>query len=244
MRHLLPLLCILALQAGMGADAPSDDRDVALWVLRKGGRVRVDGAIAYTSDPFDLPENAFRIAGVDMHGTLVDPKDMEPLSRLPELQEALLPARVWSPTFDIKSPFGEEMFDYFANSKKLVKFEAGLRVCPRCGKPVHLSATTCRDGNILPAIDGIGHGTTDGLLFGNPPQLAIQAAAVLASEPSSRRPRHLTNPAFQAASFISAPSGPNQATSWMSWPRMERPWKNFWRRRTGSAFRRAITPRT
>jgi hypothetical protein len=26
-----------------------------------------------------------------------------------------------------------------------VKFEAGLRVCPACGKPVHLSATTCRD---------------------------------------------------------------------------------------------------
>jgi hypothetical protein len=26
-----------------------------------------------------------------------------------------------------------------------VKFEAGLRVCPGCGKPVHLSATTCRE---------------------------------------------------------------------------------------------------
>src|SRR5437764_2837664 len=128
MRRLLPLplFCILAIQAGLGADAASDDRDVALWVLRKGGRVRVDEAIAYTSDPFDLPEKAFRITGVDMHGTLVDPKDMEPLSRLPELQEVLLPARVWSPTFDIKSPFGEEMFDYFANSGKLVKFEAGL----------------------------------------------------------------------------------------------------------------------
>ena len=27
----------------------------------------------------------------------------------------------------------------------MVKFEAGLRVCPRCGKPVHMSATTCRE---------------------------------------------------------------------------------------------------
>jgi hypothetical protein len=26
-----------------------------------------------------------------------------------------------------------------------VKMEAGLRVCPRCGKPVHMSATVCRD---------------------------------------------------------------------------------------------------
>jgi hypothetical protein len=26
----------------------------------------------------------------------------------------------------------------------VVKMEAGLRVCPRCGKPVHMSATVCR----------------------------------------------------------------------------------------------------
>ena len=26
-----------------------------------------------------------------------------------------------------------------------VKMEAGLRVCPRCGKPVHMSATVCRN---------------------------------------------------------------------------------------------------
>jgi endogenous inhibitor of DNA gyrase (YacG/DUF329 family) len=26
-----------------------------------------------------------------------------------------------------------------------VKFEAGLRLCPRCGKPVHLGANICRD---------------------------------------------------------------------------------------------------
>jgi hypothetical protein len=27
----------------------------------------------------------------------------------------------------------------------VVKMEAGLRVCPRCGKPVHMSATVCRN---------------------------------------------------------------------------------------------------
>jgi ribosomal protein L32 len=27
----------------------------------------------------------------------------------------------------------------------VVKMEAGLRVCPRCGKPLHMSATVCRD---------------------------------------------------------------------------------------------------
>src|SRR4051794_10781705 len=102
--RLISLLCIAALQAGMAADVASDDREVALWILRKGGRVRVEGGTAYTADPFALPEGPFRIAGADMHGTVVDPKEMEPLGRLPELQEVLLPARVWSPTFDIKSP--------------------------------------------------------------------------------------------------------------------------------------------
>jgi hypothetical protein len=36
-------------------------------------------------------------------------------------------------------PFGE------APGPSVVSFEAGLRVCPRCGKPVHISATTCRE---------------------------------------------------------------------------------------------------
>src|SRR5262245_53302719 len=104
----------------------TDDRDTALWVMRKGGRVLLTGALEYTSDPFELPEGEIRIAGVDMHGTVVDGKEMEPLGKLPELREVFIPARVWSPTFDKKGVFGDEMFDYFANSSKLVKFEAGL----------------------------------------------------------------------------------------------------------------------
>ena len=59
--RLLSLLCIVALQAGIAADIPSDDREVALWVLRKGGRVRVNGANAYTADPFELPGTPIRL---------------------------------------------------------------------------------------------------------------------------------------------------------------------------------------
>jgi hypothetical protein len=33
----------------------------------------------------------------------------------------------------------------------VVKFEAGLRICPRCRKPVHLGASTCREcGSLVP----------------------------------------------------------------------------------------------
>jgi ribosomal protein L40E len=30
------------------------------------------------------------------------------------------------------------------SSSPVMKMEAGLRVCPRCGKPLHMSATVCR----------------------------------------------------------------------------------------------------
>jgi len=38
-----------------------------------------------------------------------------------------------------------------AGSQSVVKFEAGLRVCPRCRKPVHLGVSHCREcGNPVP----------------------------------------------------------------------------------------------
>jgi hypothetical protein len=41
--------------------------------------------------------------------------------------------------------------DVPGRSSSMVQYEAGLRVCPRCGKPVHLSATTCREcGSSVP----------------------------------------------------------------------------------------------
>src|ERR1700730_5725362 len=72
-------------------DPPADDRSIALWVLRKGGRVLLEGAAEYTADPFELPHHAVHIVGVDMHGTLVTPKDLEPLSKLTELRDVNLP---------------------------------------------------------------------------------------------------------------------------------------------------------
>ena len=97
----------------------SEERKIALWALRKGGRVLLQGATEYVSDPVDLPASgAIRITGIDMHGTVVPPKELEPLSKLPDLREVMLPARVWSPTFDKKSEYADEMFDFLAHSTK------------------------------------------------------------------------------------------------------------------------------
>ena len=91
--------------------ATASERDVALWVLREGGRVRLDGASEYTGDPFDLPAGDLHVVGVDLHGTVVDPKELAPLARLTGLREMYLPARIWSPVSDVKSPYSDEMFD-------------------------------------------------------------------------------------------------------------------------------------
>src|SRR5205809_70596 len=102
------------------------ERDVALWVLREGGRVLLDGAAEYTSDPFALPPGTVHVAGVDMHGTVADPKELEPLRHLTGLCELFVPARVWSPASDIKAPYSDEVFDFFSGMKHLERFQAGL----------------------------------------------------------------------------------------------------------------------
>src|SRR5258708_7380553 len=111
---------------GADATAPVSERDVALWVLREGGRVLLDGAAEYTSDAFELPAGTVHLAGVDMHGTLADPKELEPLRHLTGLRELFLPARVWSPASDIKAPYSDQVFDFFSGMKHLERFQAGL----------------------------------------------------------------------------------------------------------------------
>src|SRR5215831_1516704 len=106
MHRWVQIFIIFSLFAGFAFAAESatqaDDRETALWVLRKGGRVLVSGAAEYLKDPFDLPDGTIRVVGVDMHGTVVDAKEMEPLGKLAELREVFIPARVSSPTFDKK----------------------------------------------------------------------------------------------------------------------------------------------
>ena len=52
----------------------ADERQIALWILRRGGQVMVDGVERPIGDPFDLPDRDFRIVVVDLHGTVIEPK--------------------------------------------------------------------------------------------------------------------------------------------------------------------------
>src|SRR6266540_2761713 len=105
---------------------PAEERSIALWILRRGGQLILDGLEQPISDPFDLPARDFRIVVVDMHGTITEPKELEPLSKLTHVRELYIPARVWSPVSDVKAPLADESFAYYQGMRKLEKFHAGL----------------------------------------------------------------------------------------------------------------------
>src|SRR4051795_9987451 len=104
----------------------ADERQVALWVLRRGGQVMIDGVDHPIGDPFDLPERDFRIVVVDLHGTVIEPKQLQEIAKLEHVRELYVPARVWSPVSDVKAPFSDESFQYYQGMKQLEQFSAGL----------------------------------------------------------------------------------------------------------------------
>ncbi|MCX6620673.1 MAG: hypothetical protein NTY38_06275, partial [Acidobacteria bacterium] len=133
MRRLIPML-VLAGIAGAAAQAEipfAEERRIALWILRQGGQVMVSGVEDPISDPFDLPRRDFRIVVADMHGTSTGARELEPLSRLSEVRELYIPARVWNASSTVKAKFGDESFQYWAGMKKLEKFHAGLTTLGR-----------------------------------------------------------------------------------------------------------------
>src|SRR5229473_620860 len=104
----------------------AEERRIALWILRRGGQVMVEDAQNPIGDPFDLPERDFRIVVVDLHGTVIEPKQLQEIRKLEHVRELYVPARVWSPVSDVKAPLSDESFQYYQGMKQLKTFSAGL----------------------------------------------------------------------------------------------------------------------
>jgi hypothetical protein len=77
-----------------GNHARPEERDIAAGFIRLGGQVIVTGNEQHHRRSFDLPPGDFRIVVVDMHGTITEPKQLEPLSQLTHVRELYIPARV------------------------------------------------------------------------------------------------------------------------------------------------------
>ena len=63
---------------------------------------------------------------VDLHGTVIEPKQLQEIQKLEHVRELYVPARVWSPVSDVKAPFSDESFQYYQGMKRLETFSAGL----------------------------------------------------------------------------------------------------------------------
>src|SRR5215470_575656 len=88
------LICVAALVA-IAAFAQAGQQP-AVWVLRQGGAVALDGGRAWISDLADLPGGPLHVTGIDLSGTHINPEDLERIGGVTELSELYLPGYMWN----------------------------------------------------------------------------------------------------------------------------------------------------
>src|SRR5262245_8195714 len=110
----LKALLIATLLYGVSTNATTQksEREIAEWVIRQGGRVMLEserGEGKPIGDVARLPAGEFRILGVDLVGTLIEPKELEKISGLTGLKELYLPGPSWNPGAGSRLDANEEL---------------------------------------------------------------------------------------------------------------------------------------
>ena len=120
------LYCLLL---GTICASAATDREVAEWAIRLGGRVTLSGARTPIHDLSQLPAGDVQITGLDLVGTLVDPKELTKVGALSGLRELYLPGPMWTPFSD--SPLdGNEALKSLAGLKNLERLSFSLHFLP------------------------------------------------------------------------------------------------------------------
>jgi Leucine-rich repeat (LRR) protein len=102
----------------------ADDRAVAEWVIRQGGRVIVGNANPI-GDLSLLPSTPLTLRGVDLYGTIIEPKDLAKLSDLTQLKELYLPGPSWNPGAGSRLDANDEL-KFLASLRSLEKLHFSL----------------------------------------------------------------------------------------------------------------------
>ena len=89
MRNFL-LLLVVSTAALAFADL---QRDAAEWIIRKGGRVMINGSREPLSRLGESPGGSIDVTGVDLTGTVLDPKELDHIAGLEHVRELYLPVR-------------------------------------------------------------------------------------------------------------------------------------------------------
>jgi hypothetical protein len=120
------------------SSSEASDREVAEWAIRSGGRVLIGGSRAPIGSVTELPGGDLKITGIDLTGTIIEPKELEKISSLTELKELYLPGPSWNPGAGSR-----------LNANAELKFLAGLKNLERLQFSLHfLTHVNVRDEGI------------------------------------------------------------------------------------------------
>ena len=119
------IFCCLGLTVA-ASSALADDRAVAEWVIRQGGRVVLASSNGPVADLAGLPAGgALTVTGVDLYGTIIEPKELEQLSGLQQIRELYLPGPSWNPGAGSRLDANEEL-KFLAPLRSLEKLHFSL----------------------------------------------------------------------------------------------------------------------
>jgi len=85
----------------------------------------VDDERRVVGKPVDLPKTDFRLTGIDLYGTIIEPKDLVHLEGLSSLRELYLPGPSWNPGAGSKLDENGS-FKHLAGLKNLTRLEFSL----------------------------------------------------------------------------------------------------------------------
>ena len=91
-------------------------------MIRQGGRVILSGNRPTLRSLRDLPAGDLTVTGVDLTGTLIEPKDLERIGALPHLHELYLPGPSFNPASGSRLDANDQL-KYLAGLKELERLD-------------------------------------------------------------------------------------------------------------------------
>src|SRR5512133_3260216 len=121
-----PLALLLVIASGALA---ATDRDAAEWVIRKHGRVMLDGSRQPVASIGDLPAGTFQVTGIDLTGTVLAPNELQNIAGLEHVRELFLPGSAFTPGAGTRLEGNAEL-KVIAGMKDLERLQFSLHFLP------------------------------------------------------------------------------------------------------------------
>src|SRR4029077_18487384 len=97
--------------------------------IRQGGRVMLNANRPAVRNLRDLPAGDLTVTGVDLAGTLIDPKDLEKIGKLEQLRELYLPGPSFNPASGSRLDANDQL-KYLAGLRHLERLDFSLHFLP------------------------------------------------------------------------------------------------------------------